>query len=95
MEQTNWRCVRQKVGKALIRRSRQCVKYCFTFPISRQGHNSATIACECDKRRGTSHVSTWRTRAYEDVAAGRIDAALSAEEVPPALQSEIIRVDPR
>jgi len=24
MEQTNWRCVRQKVGKVLIRRSRQC-----------------------------------------------------------------------
>ena len=40
-------------------------------------------------------VSAWRTRAYEDVAAGRIDTALSAEEVPPALQSEIIRVDPR
>jgi DNA-binding transcriptional LysR family regulator len=35
-------------------------------------------------------VSAWRTRAYEDVAAGRIDAALSAEEVPPALQSEIL-----
>src|ERR1700751_3330860 len=35
-------------------------------------------------------VSAWRTQAYEDVAAGRIDAALSAEEVPPALQSEII-----
>jgi DNA-binding transcriptional LysR family regulator len=35
-------------------------------------------------------VSVWRARAYEDVAAGRIDAALSAEEVPPALQSEII-----
>ena len=35
-------------------------------------------------------VSAWRTRAYEDVAAGGIDAALSAEEVPPALQSKII-----
>ena len=35
-------------------------------------------------------VSVWSTRAYEDIAAGRIDAALSAEEVPPALQSEII-----
>ena len=35
-------------------------------------------------------VSAWRTQAYEDVIAGRIDTALSAEEVPPALQSEII-----
>jgi DNA-binding transcriptional LysR family regulator len=45
-------------------------------------------------REGAPHikleVSAWRTRAYEDVAAGRIDAALSAEEVPPALQSEVI-----
>jgi DNA-binding transcriptional LysR family regulator len=35
-------------------------------------------------------VSAWRTKAYEDVAAGRLDTALSAEEVPPSLQSEII-----
>jgi len=35
-------------------------------------------------------VSAWRTQAYEDVVAGRIDTALSAEEVPPALQSEVI-----
>jgi DNA-binding transcriptional LysR family regulator len=35
-------------------------------------------------------VSTWRTEAYEDVAAGRLDIALSAEEVPPALESEVI-----
>jgi len=35
-------------------------------------------------------VSAWRTQAYEDVAAGRIDLALSAEEAPPALESEVI-----
>jgi len=35
-------------------------------------------------------VSAGRTQAYEDVAAGRIDTALSAEEVPAALQSEIV-----
>jgi DNA-binding transcriptional LysR family regulator len=35
-------------------------------------------------------VSVWRTQAYEDAAAGRLDIALSAEEVPPSLQSEII-----
>ncbi|HEX4169021.1 MAG TPA: LysR family transcriptional regulator [Bryobacteraceae bacterium] len=35
-------------------------------------------------------VTAWRTQAYEDVAAGRIHTALSAEGVPLALQSEII-----
>ncbi len=35
-------------------------------------------------------VSPWRTQAYEDVAAGRIDTALSAEEAPPALESEVL-----
>ena len=35
-------------------------------------------------------VSAWRTQAYEDVAAGRIDTALSAEEAPPALESEVL-----
>ena len=35
-------------------------------------------------------VSAWRTEAYEDVAAGRIDVALSAEAVPPTLEYELI-----
>ncbi len=35
-------------------------------------------------------ISAWRTQAYEDVAAGRIDTALSAEEVPPSLENEVI-----
>src|SRR5205807_7400875 len=35
-------------------------------------------------------VSAWRTQAYEDVAAGRIDIALSAEQVPPALESDVL-----
>ncbi|HYZ85562.1 MAG TPA: LysR family transcriptional regulator [Bryobacteraceae bacterium] len=35
-------------------------------------------------------VSMWRTQAYEDVAAGRLDTALSAEEPPPALQTEVL-----
>jgi DNA-binding transcriptional LysR family regulator len=35
-------------------------------------------------------VSAWRSQAYEDVEAGRIDTALSAEEAPPALESEVI-----
>lgn len=45
-------------------------------------------------RRAAVHmkleVSAWQTQAYEDVAAGRLDAALSAEEAPPALESEVI-----
>jgi len=35
-------------------------------------------------------VSAWRTQAYEDVTAGRIDVALSAEAVPPMLECELI-----
>lgn len=35
-------------------------------------------------------VSAWRTEAYEDLGAGRLDTALSAEEVPPALESEVL-----
>src|SRR5207237_8034810 len=35
-------------------------------------------------------VSAWNTKAYEDVVAGRIDLALSAEAVPPTLASELI-----
>ena len=35
-------------------------------------------------------VSAWRIEAYEDLAAGRLDTALSAEEVPPALESEVL-----
>ena len=38
----------------------------------------------------TLELSAWRTQAYDDVAAGRIDIALSAEAVPPALESELI-----
>jgi DNA-binding transcriptional LysR family regulator len=35
-------------------------------------------------------VSAWRTQGYEDVAAGRIDVALSAEAVPATLEYELI-----
>jgi DNA-binding transcriptional LysR family regulator len=35
-------------------------------------------------------VFAWRTQSYEDVAAGRLDIALSAEAVPPVLESELI-----
>jgi DNA-binding transcriptional LysR family regulator len=45
-------------------------------------------------RKAATHVklevSAWRTQAYEDVAAGRIDTALSAETAPPVLQSEVL-----
>jgi DNA-binding transcriptional LysR family regulator len=35
-------------------------------------------------------TSAWRGRVYEDVAAGRIDTALSAEVAPSALEAETI-----
>jgi DNA-binding transcriptional LysR family regulator len=35
-------------------------------------------------------VSAWHTQAYEDVIAGRLDVALSAEVVPPTLETEVI-----
>ncbi len=35
-------------------------------------------------------VSPWRIQAYEDVATGRIDAALSAEEASPPLETEVL-----
>jgi DNA-binding transcriptional LysR family regulator len=38
----------------------------------------------------TLEISAWRTQAYEDVVAGRIDLALSAEAVPPTLEGEVI-----
>jgi DNA-binding transcriptional LysR family regulator len=38
----------------------------------------------------TLEVSVWRTQSYEDIAAGRLDAALSAEEASPALESEVL-----
>jgi DNA-binding transcriptional LysR family regulator len=45
-------------------------------------------------RRAAPHVelevTVWRTRSYEDVAAGAIDTALSAEEAPPVLESEVL-----
>jgi DNA-binding transcriptional LysR family regulator len=45
-------------------------------------------------RRAAAHVklevSAWRAQAYADVTAGRIDMALSAEEAPPALETEVV-----
>jgi DNA-binding transcriptional LysR family regulator len=35
-------------------------------------------------------VSAWRIEAYEDVGTGRIDTALSAEEAPPELETEVL-----
>ena len=35
-------------------------------------------------------VSAWRAQALEDVAAGRIDTALSAEVAPPTLETEVL-----
>jgi DNA-binding transcriptional LysR family regulator len=38
----------------------------------------------------TLEISAWCTQAYEDVVARRIDLALSAETVPPTLESALI-----
>jgi DNA-binding transcriptional LysR family regulator len=35
-------------------------------------------------------ASAWHDRVYEDVAAGRIDTALSAEPPPPVLEAEVL-----
>ena len=35
-------------------------------------------------------ASAWNDRVYEEIAAGRIDTALSAEAPPPALESEVL-----
>ena len=35
-------------------------------------------------------ISAWRTEAYDDVVAGRLDLALSAEVPPPELSSEVL-----
>jgi DNA-binding transcriptional LysR family regulator len=35
-------------------------------------------------------VSAWTDRCYDDVAAGRLDFALSAEAVPPSLETEVL-----
>ena len=35
-------------------------------------------------------ASAWNDRVYEEVAAGRIDTALSAEAPPPALETEVL-----
>ena len=38
----------------------------------------------------TLDVSVWQSRMYDDVAAGRLDLALSAEAVPPSLETEVL-----
>jgi len=66
------------------------------FRVALTDHASTTLlpSLVARLRKAAAHmkleVSTWRTEAYEDVAAGRLDIALSAEEVPPALESEVI-----
>jgi DNA-binding transcriptional LysR family regulator len=35
-------------------------------------------------------ISVWQSHMYDDVAAGRLDLALSAEAVPPSLETEVL-----
>src|SRR5882724_11068988 len=66
------------------------------FRVAMTDHGSAIVlpALLERVRKAAPHarleISAWRTQAYEDVVAGRIDLALSAEAVPPTLESEVI-----
>jgi len=66
------------------------------FRVAMTDHGSAILLPALLERvrkaapHATLEISAWRTRAYEDVVAGRIDLALSAEAVPPTLESEVI-----
>jgi len=66
------------------------------FRVALTDHASAVLlpSVLTRVRRAAPHakveVSPWRTEAYEDVAAGRLDVALSAEEAPSSLESEVI-----
>ena len=66
------------------------------FRVAMTDHGSAILlpALLERVRKAAPHarleISAWRTQAYEDVVAGRIDLALSAEAVPPTLESEVI-----
>ena len=66
------------------------------FRVGMTDHGSAILlpALLERVRKAAPHarleISAWRTQAYEDVVAGRIDLALSAEAVPPTLESEVI-----
>jgi DNA-binding transcriptional LysR family regulator len=66
------------------------------FRVAMTDHGSAILLPALLERvrkaapHATLEISAWRTQAYEDVVAGRIDLALSAEAVPPTLESEVI-----
>jgi DNA-binding transcriptional LysR family regulator len=66
------------------------------FRVAMTDHGSAILlpALLERVRKAAPHarleISAWSTQAYEDVVAGRIDVALSAEAVPPTLESEVI-----
>ena len=66
------------------------------FRVAMTDHGSTILlpALLARVRKAAPHarleVSAWNTKAYEDVIAGRIDLALSAEAVPPILESELI-----
>ena len=66
------------------------------FRVAMTDHGSAILlpALLERVRKAAPHarleISAWSTQAYEDVVAGRIDLALSAEAVPPTLESEVI-----
>src|SRR5262249_19128527 len=66
------------------------------FRIAVTDHASAVLMpavlrqVRSDAASATIEVSAWHDRAYEDVVAGRLDLALSAEPAPPTLEVEVL-----
>jgi DNA-binding transcriptional LysR family regulator len=66
------------------------------FRVALTDHASAVLMPPLLERvrraaaNATVEVSAWHGRRYEDVAAGRLDLALSAEGAPSALEAEVI-----
>src|SRR5262245_7803986 len=69
------------------------------FRVSMTDHGSLVLMPGIVERirrlapRSGIDASSWNDRIYDDVAAGRVDAAFSAEPPPPALESEILYED--
>jgi DNA-binding transcriptional LysR family regulator len=66
------------------------------FRVALTDHASAVLLAPLLQRVRTEaanvnvDVSVWHSRVYEDVAAGRLDTALSAEAVPAVLDAEVL-----
>ena len=48
------------------------------------------IGSGLSRRTFAIEATAWNNRRYEEVAAGRLDTALSAEAAPPFLETEVL-----